>query len=187
MIRINVIARIADDKNFFLDIVYLLHTLKEDNITDVQVLFIGAIQNYSIYQNILNMAELLSVTSQVSFTKSSIRINELPADVKDGYFLHFCVGDFIGYSGAESIQSGIKNIFYNIDRRVTIEHTGYVNMCGDITGLISFVKNVHENRADVDEEIKKDSLKILAGFKLNPDEKNLLLDMLKPNNKPVLQ
>ena len=181
MININVVARIADDKNFFLDLIYLLHKLKEENINDVEVLFIGAIQNYGIYEGVLNMADLLSVSSQISFTKASIRVSELPPDVQQGYFLHFCVGDFIGYSGMESIKNGYKNIFYNADRKVKPEARKHTNFCEDINALVAFVKRLAKEQAIVDEEINQNSLKILDDFALTANDKSTLLSLLIPN------
>ncbi len=179
MIKINVVARIADDKNHFLDLIYLLHKLKEENINNVQVLFIGAIQNYGIYENILNMANLLSVSSQISFTKSSIRINDLSPEIKQGYFLHFCAGDFIGYSGIESINDGLKNIFYNADRQVHLNTGAAAHVCADINALIEFVKRLTKEQDVVDQEIKQNSIKILNDFKLTADDKSVLLSILK--------
>jgi hypothetical protein len=178
MIKINVVARIADDKNHFLDLIYLLHKLKEENINDVQVLFIGAIQNYGIYENILNMANLLSVSSQIAFTKASIRINDLSPEIKQGYFLHFCAGDFIGYSGIESINDGLKNIFYNADRQIRPDTGTTSYVCADINSLIEFVKRLTRDQAFVDQEIKQNSIKILNDFVLMPNDKTILLSML---------
>ena len=178
MININVVARIADDKNSFLDVVYMLYQLKEENITGIQVLFIGAIQNYGIYENVLSMAGLLGVSSQISFTKASIRINDLPAEIKQGYFLHFCIGDFIGYSGIESIHAGLKNIFYNADRKVEPERSKFV--CGNISALIEFVKRLTLEQVTVDQEIRENSVEILNSFVLQPDDRSTLLSLLLP-------
>lgn len=178
MININVIARIADDKNYFLDLVYLLRKLKEDNIRDVQVLFIGAIQNYGIYENVLNMANLLSVSSQISFTKASIRIDDLSPEIKQGYFLHFCIGDFIGYSGMESIKDGRKNIFYNADRHVHFDTGTTKHVCADINALIDFVKRLTKEQTVVDREIEQNSIEILRDFMLKDTDKGALLAML---------
>lgn len=181
MININVIARIADDKNHFLDLVYMFHKLKEQNITDVQVLFVGAIQNYGIYENVLSMANLLSVSSQIEFTKRSIRINDLSPEIKQGYFLHFCAGDFIGYSGIESIHDGLKNIFYNADRMVKMDGSKQSAVCGDINALIDFVKRLTIEQAVVDKEIAQNSIQILNNFVLTAEDKTFLLAALKPN------
>lgn len=178
MININVVARVADDKNSFLDIVYMLHKLREQNISGVQVLFIGPIQNYGIYENVLNLAHLLSVSSQISFTKESIRINNLSPEIKQGYFLHFCIGNFIGYSGIESIHDGLKNIFYNADHKIHMEPNEPSAVCRNIEALTEFVKRLTKKQITVDREIEQNSIKILKDFALTDKDKNNLLSLL---------
>jgi hypothetical protein len=181
MIRINLVARIAADKNSFLDLVYVAHKLKEANFNDFIILFIGAIESTDIYQNITRVAESLGVASNISFTERSIPLAALPDEVKDGYFFNFTVGNFMGYSSVESINLGFKTIFCNIDKRLVTEHYGYINMCPDIDAAINLILLIAQNPDKINEEIRKNNISMKSTYVLNNADASLLRSLMLPN------
>ncbi|WP_426584535.1 hypothetical protein [Mucilaginibacter sp. R-33] len=180
MIRINLVARIAGDKNSFLDLVYVAHKLKQSNIEDFMITFIGVIDNVSIYQNITRMAELLGVANKIDFTRKSIPMANLPDDIKNGYFFNFTVGSFMGYSSVDSINLGFKTIFCNADNRLKNELYPYCNVCPDLNSAINFITLIHEDAAAVDKQIVVNNQLMKASFLLNTYEASLLRSLMKP-------
>ncbi|MCQ6957276.1 hypothetical protein [Mucilaginibacter aquariorum] len=180
MLRINLVARIAKDKNSFLDLVYVAHKLKQNNFDDFAILFIGAVESISIYQNIVRMAELLGVTSNIKFTEKSIAMTALPEDVKDGYFFNFTVGNFMGYSSVECVNLGFKTIFCNADKRLVNEQYNYINVCPDIDSVVDLILLISKDPAPVNMEIQKNNLSMKRSFLLNQEEAGLLRSWIVP-------
>lgn len=185
MIQISLVARIDDDKNSFLELVYVAHKLKESGIADFYILFIGAVYNQIIYQNIIRIAELLGVREHIGFTKKSIPIAELPAEIKDGYFLAYSIGDFIGYSGIESINLGLKTIFCNVDKRFAEETGMTINACRDIDEVVELFKLISRDKESIDEQIIATYAAIKRGYYLDSKDKDKLLSLLLPFNNTV--
>jgi hypothetical protein len=185
MLRINLVARIAKDKNSFLDLVYVAHKLKQNNFDDFTILFIGAIESLSIYQNIVRMAELLGVTSNIGFTERSVAMTALPEEVKNGYFFNFTVGNFMGYSSVESVNLGFKTIFCNADKRLVNEKYNYVNVCPDIDSVVNLILLIGRDPAPVNIEIQKNNLSMKKSFQLNQEEADLLKSWIVPANNII--
>ena len=180
MIQINLVARIAGDKNSFLDLVYIAYKLKQNNINDFNILFIGDILNISIYQNIVRMADLLDVSANISFTKRSIPFSDLAPAIKDGYFINLTVGSFTGYSGIESLSMGFKTIFYNADKRHENEVTEYINVCSDIPSVINLIKLINKDKLSVNKQMISNNSKMKSYYSLNDKETSLLLSFMSP-------
>jgi len=180
MIQFNLVARINDDKNAFLDLVYTAYQLKISGFEDFNILFIGGIYNKGIYQNIVRMAELLKVSRQISLTMQSVPIAALPENIKAGFFVNFCVGEFIGYSGIESIGMGFKNIFYNCDPALAAEANRYLNVCRNIDELIGLFKLIMNDCEGVSRQININAGLMKDAYALNEADKKSLLSLLVP-------
>lgn len=180
MIQFNLVARINDDKNSFLDLVYTAYQLKISGFEDFNILLIGGIYNKGIYQNIVRMAELLNVSRQISFTMHSVPIAGLPENIKAGFFINFCVGEFIGYSGIESISMGLKNIFYNCDPGLAGEPSQYINVCRDIKELIALFKLIMNDCEGASRQINLNAGLMKETYALSEADEKALLSLLAP-------
>ncbi len=180
MIRLNVISRISEDKNCFFDLIYAMHQLKERSVTDVTVLFIGDIMTKTLYHDMLKLIGLFDLSDHISFTKQSIRYDDLPVDVKDGYFLNFTIGNFKGYSGIESIKMGFKTIFYNADKRLSAETTPSVSQCTDLASLSGLILEIRQDPALMAKVIMDDNTQMKNKFLLSADESLFLRSVLAP-------
>ena len=181
MILLNLVSRIDDDKNSFLDLVYIAYELKQAEIINFKVLFIGGIHKVSIYQNILRMAYLLGVTEHIDFTKKSVPLKDLPAEIKKGYFFNYTVGNFFGYSAIESVELGFKTIFCNCDQFLSSEWSSYINFCPDIGSAIELIKLISREEEKVSTAIFENNIKMKAGYFLSQNDKTLLFSMLSPS------
>jgi len=182
MIQINLVARIATDKNSFFDLVFLAYKLQQEQIQSFKILFIGDILNVSIYQNIVRLADLLRVSDRIEFTKRSIKYNELPQSIQNGYFINFTIGDFVGYSGIESINLGYKTIFYNGDANVEFSRNNVLGYCPNIDSLIELFRIIDKNPIKADNQITANCLLKKEEFKLSGDDKQVLLSMMLSDN-----
>jgi|GEM_PF-1939795 len=182
MTNLNVISRISEDKNYFPDLVKILHVLKNKGITDVQILFIGAVYSSKVYQNIMDMASRLNVSSNIAFTEKSIPMSELSDEIKNGYFINFTIGEFSGFSGLESIKNGFKTIFYNIDKSLKNECDNVIAYCHTLDKLTNLIINISQNQALVNEEITACNREMLNRFILNNATKRELLAMMLPKS-----
>jgi hypothetical protein len=179
MVQINLVSRIAGDKNSFFDLVFIAYKLKLDGYNGFRILFIGEIESPSIYQNIIRMAGLLDVGEHIDFTKKSIPLARLPENIKDGYFLNYSVGKFIGYSGIESIANGLKAIFVNGDKSLEDDVSDYINVCRNIPDLIEFIKILINDKVNADKQIISNNLEMSSDFKLTEPDTAFLLSMMK--------
>ena len=182
MINLNVISRISDDKNYFPDLLETLHLLKNNGITDVQILFIGTVYSPKVYQSIIDMAGRLNVSSNIAFTEKSIPMNELSDEIKTGYFINFTIGEFTGFSGLESIKNGFKTIFYNIDKSLKNESDNVIAYCHTLHKLTDLIINISQNQALMNEEITACNQEMLNRFILNSTMKQQLLSMMLPKH-----
>lgn len=180
MINLNVVSRIAEDKNSFPNLIEVLGVLKNEGITDVHILFIGAIYSQQVYQNIINLADKLGVSSNISFTKTSIPFHELDNKVKSGYFINFTIGQFTGFSGLEGIRNGLKTILYNVDETLENELSTSVTHCRNTAGLITLIKAIRADQAKLDEEIKYCNRELINQFTLDSSSSKELLTMMLP-------
>ena len=179
MIQINLVARVASDKNNFFDLVFIASELKKSGYTDFNFLFIGDIESTSIYQSILHLAGLLNVSEHIHLTKRSIPLAELSEEIKDGYFLNYSVGKFIGYSGIDSIAMGFKTIFVNGDKALETEDMASANICRNIPEFIEFIKLLMTDTVAISNEIKASNIKMSEAFQLNKVDAALLLGTMK--------
>lgn len=180
MIQINVVARIAGDKNSFIDIIYLMHRIKQSGMNDVKVLFIGGLHDTVVYHNATRLSELLGVSDRVGFTLKSIPLAQLPQEVKDGYFLHFSVGNFIGYSAIETVNMGFKSIFYNADPALEAGMTDSICFCRNMDHFIELIRLLSTDRANTDAAIIAGNKAAKAKINLTEDDKIKLLSILVP-------
>jgi hypothetical protein len=178
MIQINVVSRISEDKNVFFDLIYAIYQLQQTGINDVHILFIGEISNNVVYQDMRRLVKLFDLSSFVSFTKRSIWLQDLEESVKNGYFFNFTIGDFIGYSGVESVSLGYKTIFYNAETSLSDKTTKSVSMCPDIPTLISLITKIKHNPELMDKQIISDNLKMKTNFALKDEDKLFLRSIL---------
>jgi hypothetical protein len=184
MIQINIISRVSEDKNFFFDVIYAIHKLQQVNINDVEVLIIGDIITKTLYNDLLKLIDLFNLSDQIGFTKHSIRFEDLPEHVKNGYFLNFTIGNFKGYSGIESIKMGFKTIFYNVDKGLSIKTEFSESQCADITSLINLFSKISTDTKSMDQLILEDNLRMRNEFILSSGDGLLLRSILTPRNTP---
>lgn len=180
MINLNVVSRIAEDKNSFPNLIEALHTLKIEGITDVHILFIGAIYSQQVYQNTLNLAGKLAVSSNISFTKTSIPLQELNDEVKNGYFINFTIGQFTGFSGLEGIRNGLKTILYNVDPTLENERSNSTAYCCNTAGLVALIMAIRADQTKLDEEIKFCNRELINQFTLDSSSAKKLLNIMLP-------
>ena len=183
MIKLNVVARIAADKNSFPDLIFALHELNKQGITQVHFVFIGSIYSMAVYENIIEEATRLHVLPNIAFTKRSIPISELSEEVQQGYFINFTIGNFVGYSALESIKNGYKTILYNADPSLEGESSGLINSCANLNELIGLIKKIDNNKTAVDTEIMAANQKMINRFCLDVSEKDNLLSMMLPGKE----
>ena len=179
MINLNVVARIAEDKNSFPDLLYALHNLKQHNNNKVRILFIGPIQSDTVYNQLITMAAELDVSSSIAFTKTAIPIDKLTDDLLAGYFINFSIGNFIGYSALESIKKGLKTICYNVDKTLEFKTSSSVSQCANLSELIALIEKIIINKSYFDKEILADNGKLFEKFRLDTEDKKGLLAMMK--------
>jgi len=180
MIRLNVVSRINEDKNFFFDLIYAVFKLKHSGVEGVQLLFIGDVLSRAVYQDMRRLANLLEIPDQISFTRQSIRMSNLPESVKEGYFFNFTIADFTGFSGIESVSLGYKTIFYNPDKKLAERMTTWPSMCRDLASLVSLITAINENQLAADAAIRQDNLRMKALFYLSEEDKRFLRSVLLP-------
>lgn len=181
MIQINIVSRISEDKNSFFDIIYLLHKLRETNVNNISLLFIGDIISNTLYQGMLKLVNLFDLHENVSFTGNSIRFADLTEEVKKGYFLNFTIGNFMGYSGIESINMGFKTIFYNVEKNLAVKTIASISQCIDLTNLLKLVSEIYRNKAVIDSQIIEDNLRMKKDFILSGEDKSYLWSVLSPS------
>jgi hypothetical protein len=185
MIQINLVARIDDDKNSFLDLVYVAYMLKKDGITDFKILFIGGVHKQSIYQNIVHLADLLDVESHIGFTMKAIPLAQLPEDTKQGYFLNYTVGAFVGYSAIESIDLGLRAIFLNGDKELVGDMPKTAGMCPDLDSLITLIATLVQDKSAIDAKIDESNAQLKKSYFLTTADRSNLLSLLLPGNQPL--
>jgi hypothetical protein len=180
MVQINVVARIADDKNAFIDMVVLAMRLKQQDFEDFRILFIGDILNTAIYQNIVRLATLLDVSDKIDFTKRSIRFADMDEITSKGYFLNYTIGSFMGYSGVESVRNGFKTIFYNASPTLEKEKYEFINFCADLSEVATLIKFIGKNPAAADSQILDAGKRLKDKYDLNPQNREFLLSVMLP-------
>lgn len=180
MIRINIVSRISEDKNSFFDVIYLVKKLEEAGQQNIRLLFIGGITSNTLYNDMIKLVRLFELSEKVSFTRRSIRFDDLPAEVKEGYFLNFTVGNFKGYSGIESIKAGFKSLFYNVDKKLSAKTQRSESQAENFEALRSLMLKIAGNKTVMDKLIMEDNLRMMKDFALNEEDKSFLRSVLNP-------
>lgn len=124
-IVLNLIGRVEEDKNYFIDVLFTIYELRKFHNIDVKLNIVGKIYNYAIYQTLATFIKSAKIDDLVNFTKESIPF-EILKQKKTEYFLNFAVGSFVGYSSIEAIISGLCTIFYNVDLRYENDTSEYI-------------------------------------------------------------
>lgn len=181
MIRINLVARVAGDKNSFPDLVNFAHQFKKQGVTDFVLTFIGAIEDNAIYENIMRTAKQHEITEHIAFTKKSIPMAQLSDELKSGYFLNFTVGSFMGYSSIDSINLGFKTIFCNCDESLADDQFNYINICRNLNEVIDLLLLIIKDAPKVDEQIMTNNQLMKQSFLLTAADASLLKSLMLPN------
>ena len=179
-IQINLVSRIASDKDSFNILLQLAEQLIKEKVTDFEILFIGEVSEEVIFQKIMSQAEHLKIADKIRFTKKSIPLIQLDDQTKSGYFFNFTVGLFLGYSSIDAIQLNLKSIFYNADPSASMEKKTYINSCENINDVVELIKLIDLNKNKVDEEIYLNNEKMRAAFSLTSKEEDALLALIIP-------
>ncbi|MEO3404315.1 hypothetical protein AAFN85_10455 [Mucilaginibacter sp. CAU 1740] len=181
MIRINLVARVAGDKNAFPDLVNMAHQLKQQGMTGFVLTFIGAIEDNAIYENTIRLAEQLGVTEHIAFTKRSIPMAQLSEELKSGYFLNFTVGSFMGYSSIDSINLGFKTIFCNCDEFLADEKYDYINVCRNLNEVVKLFLLIDKDAETIDKQMMANNQLMKRSFLLTAEDASLLKSLMLPN------
>ncbi|MET3979696.1 hypothetical protein ABIB62_002285 [Mucilaginibacter sp. UYP25] len=181
MIRVNLVARIAGDKNSFPNLVDLCHKLKQRGLRDFVITFIGAVEDESIYRNIIRMAHQLGVTENIAFTKRSIPMAELTDELKSGYFLNFTVGGFMGYSSIDSINLGFKAIFCNCDDSLADEQYDYINICPHLDAVMELLILIDNDAPAFDAQILANNQGLKKSYLLTTNDAATLKSLMTRN------
>ncbi|MEO7214157.1 hypothetical protein [Mucilaginibacter sp.] len=180
MIQINVVARISEDKNAFFDLIFAAHQLANQDINDVHILFIGDILSEALHRSMVKLIDLFDLAGRVKFTEKSIRFADLDEEVKDGYFINFTIGNFMGFSGIESINMGLKTLFYNPVKTLSTQTVPSPSLARDMPSLVALLARISNNQGEMDKLIATDNLKMKADFLLMSDDKAFLKSVLIP-------
>lgn len=179
-IQINLVARIASDKDSFKILIQLAEKLIKKKITDFEILFIGAVSVESILQDIKSFAKDLNVENKIRFTEKSIPVASLDDEIKNGYFFNFTVGLFLGYSAIDAIGLNLKNIFYNADNRLVEGKNKLSNFCNNVDEVVEIFRSIDINKENVDKELYLNNEKMRKSFYLTNTEKKKLMSFLIP-------
>ncbi len=174
MLNINIVTRIAADKNFFLDYIVAVHELKKRYQEHCSLRFIGAIESYPIYENILRLSKIFGIEDQIHFTKKSIPYQDMEPSVLSGYFINMCVGSFKGYASLEASQRGLKALYYNVDSSLADKWDYPFPHIASLEHLISILHDIINQPDYYNDAIQKYNLKHPNQFFLSTEEKTLL-------------
>jgi hypothetical protein len=176
--RLNVVSRISEDKDFFSSYLKVVAELKKNGI-DCQLKFIGKIYNEDVYNKIINDATNNDIVELVSFTRKSIPISEWTNNTDD-YYLNVSIGDFVGYSSIDCVDSGFKTLFLNIKTDYTInKFVNYQTFCKDENELFNLIKDISLDGEKMNQIIEKENKAFAQSFYLSNNDEKLLLNVLK--------
>ncbi|GEO03224.1 hypothetical protein AAE02nite_08880 [Adhaeribacter aerolatus] len=178
MIVFNIVARVADDKNFFDSVLICVSKIK-NNIGPIKLNIIGEIQSETIFNKLIAMALELNILENVLFTNKSIRYEDLDETYLSGYFLNFSVGNFVGYSPIEAISLGLKTIIINVDSDIYESGVTDISYCNNMEELYEFAVNVFQNEREVSKKVIEENLIRKNCFYLNEQESKTLLNYFK--------
>ena len=175
-IRINVISRIAADKNFFIDLLYAIISLRKAKKLDIKLNFIGAIYNYAIFDTLKRFVMISGIEDLVSFTEKSIPISEIDKSEND-YYLNFSIGDFIGYSAIEALKNDLNTIFYNVDFDYN-KHYDQVTFLSGIEDFIQMLISLSMDKNKMDELIRQENRDLAKQILLDEETETKLLSLI---------
>jgi hypothetical protein len=183
MIRLNITSRISVDKNFFVDFIVAVYKAGlEIGQEKIALTFIGQIQDKGVYETLLRLVYVLGLNEQVEFTKRSIPLSNLPENMKEGYFINFSAGNFIGYSGIECMGLGFKTIFLNVDDRyaptIDPDQSCY---CPSFSALTDMILKIYRDQNSFDLRILEENRLLYAGYFLTENEERQLIEILAPS------
>ncbi|AQX08240.1 hypothetical protein [Elizabethkingia ursingii] len=176
-IRINVISRIASDKNFFLDLLYAVDFLRREKKIDIKLNFIGAVYNYIIFDTLKRFTMVSGIEDLVSFTERSIPISEINKSDND-YYLNFSIGDFIGYSGIEATKKGFKTLFYNVDFEYNKKQYDSIVFLSGYKEFIEVLILLNEDKNKIDELIRLENKELVDQIFLDKETEIKLLSLI---------
>ena len=173
--RLNIVARLSRDKDFFFPCLNTIAKLKKNGI-NCQMNFIGKIYHEDVHDKIINDSVDRDILELVSFTKKSIPISEWTNNTDD-YYLNACIGDFVGYSSIDGIKNGFKTLFVNIIPNIN-ETPKDLSFCSDENDLFNLVKKIYSDMESMNKIIEQENKELLQNFYLADNEKELLLNIL---------
>lgn len=153
---LSLLARISDDKNFFVDVLFAIYKCRERFGVAPQLNFVGAIENRGIYDALIRLTSFLQLTGRVFFTGRSVRYDEMPLEWLNGYFLNYSVGSFLGYSTIESVSRGLKVISYNVVPEYSDAIDGHERwQCRNVEELVQLLGELCGDNGKVEQQILK--------------------------------
>ncbi len=174
--NINLLTRVAVDKNYFMDFVVACYLSKNRGCT-INVKFIGKIHSNVILETVERAIQLLGLQDQVRFTGAPVKINEIQK--KDDYYFNLSIADFVGYSSIESIDNELKTMFYNIDDNLqNVINTKFIYV-NSFHSLCEKLELIYNNRYEYDQIIRQENLELGKEYFLNEKEVEKLKEMFK--------
>ena len=176
-IRINIISRIAEDKIFFIDLLYAIAFLRREKKIDVKLNFIGAIYNYTIFNTLKRFIIVSGIDDLVSFTEKSIPISEISKSSND-YYLNFSIGNFIGYSGIEATKNGFNTLFYNVDFDYDKQQYESIIFLSGLEDFIQILISLNVDKNKIDELIQLGNKDLAKQLLLDEETETKLLSLI---------
>ncbi|MDR2121882.1 MAG: hypothetical protein LBP34_02040 [Flavobacteriaceae bacterium] len=159
-----------------MDFVLACYHLKNKGYA-IQVKFVGKIHNVAIVDTVQRAIVLLGLRDQVIFTDNSVKINEIKE--KEEYYFNLSIGDFVGYSSIECIESGLKTLFYNIDDNLEKIANNKFMTVSSFSSLCEKLEQIHRDRKKYDEIIKNENLELRSSYYLNDEDELQLKKILQ--------
>lgn len=183
MVKLNLVSRVSVDKNFFVDLVYVIYQLKTKYQITATLYFIGTLESEPVYQTVRRLVHILNLEDRVSFSKKAIRYDDMTDEVKSRFFINYCVGDFLGYSSLECLKHKLKAIFYNIEPEysASMNNRGFVCYCSDMNSLIDLIKKIDADERRISDEVLKENQILLTDFILQKKEEEMLASLMTGN------
>ena len=173
------VSRVADDKNFFVDLIYAVFQVKSSYSIEVNLTFVGAIESEALHRTLLRLIQVLELDKQIKFTKRSIRYEEMDDVMKGGYFINLSINDFVGYSGIECLMHRLKTVFYNVDKNYIGWPLAYrQSFCQDYVSLVELFNKINKKKEFFDRELALENTSLLKEYKLTDSESELLRSLM---------
>ncbi|MDX8568436.1 hypothetical protein OZ668_10585 [Elizabethkingia sp. HX XZB] len=174
MIVLNIVARIAEDKNFFLDVIEIIHRFNKKKI-DIKLNLVGEIYSEKLFEKLQISIKEYDLEDKVHFTKTSIPLATYCLGRKDELYLNFSVGNFFGYSAIECFLLGLKTLLLNVDIHYSSEDEKDFIFCSTIDSLEKKLLNIARDEDYYSAIICEDVENNLKKHKLIDDESHILV------------